>query len=89
MPPRFGHVAALDDAFRCLVTAAHSTLVASGPQYDDKTLACYDKALRSLQSAVDDPKARKTPEILCAVSLLALFEVSQYQLCPPRPLLGC
>ena len=79
VPPRFGHIAALDDAFRCLVTAAHSTLVTSGPRYSDRTLACYDKALRSLQSAVDDPRARQKPEILCAVSLLALFEVSQCQ----------
>lgn len=76
IPPRFGHVAALDDAYRCLITVAHSNLVANGEQISDKVLAYYGKALRSLQSAIDNPREHQTAEILCAVSLLALFEVS-------------
>ena len=75
VPPRFGHVAALDDAFRCLATAAHATMVATGQQYIDKVLVYYGTALQSLQSAVDNPRERQKPEVLCAVCLLALFEV--------------
>ncbi len=35
----------------------------------------YGKAIGSLQAAVNDPKARFNPEVLCATALIALFEV--------------
>jgi len=43
---------------------------------EDKAFVYYGQALRSLQSAVDNLATRQTPEVLCAVGLLALFEVS-------------
>jgi hypothetical protein len=73
VPQHYGHTAALDNAFRSLVTAARSRLVAA--DNDDKTLVSYGRALRSLQAAVGDPVESQTPEILCAVSMLALSQV--------------
>jgi hypothetical protein len=75
VPLHYGHVAALDDAFRSLVTAAHSKLIARDGQDDNKALVYYGRALGSLQSAVNDPDERRRPEVLCAVSMLALVEV--------------
>ncbi|KAH8896580.1 hypothetical protein GQ53DRAFT_838146 [Thozetella sp. PMI_491] len=75
IPPRFGHVAALDDAFRCLITVAHSSLVPAHRQSQEKILGYYGKALQSLQFAFEEPEARYTAEVLCAVGMLALFEL--------------
>jgi hypothetical protein len=78
LPLHFGHLEALDDAFRSLITAAHMMLVeteAGNIKQDGRILTHYGKALRSLQSAVNDPQKRWTTEVLCAVGLLALFEV--------------
>ena len=76
IPTRFGHTLVLDDAFRCLITAAHSILVPTYRQPDSTILSYYGKALHSLQFAVNDPKTRYEPEVLCATGMLGLFEVS-------------
>ncbi|KAI8630202.1 hypothetical protein F5Y19DRAFT_429323 [Xylariaceae sp. FL1651] len=73
--PRFGHFPALDNAFRCLVTVAHSKLVPNRKRSDSVILGYYGKALRSLQAAVDDPIDRYAAETLCAASILAVFEL--------------
>jgi hypothetical protein len=65
----------LDDAFRCLITMAHSKLVPSHRVSDKVILARYGTALNSLQLAVNDPEARYGTEALCATGMLALFEV--------------
>jgi hypothetical protein len=39
-------------------------------------LAYYIKALESLQKALDSPKQRFKPEVLCATEILALYEVN-------------
>ncbi|KAI3322967.1 hypothetical protein HD806DRAFT_497400 [Xylariaceae sp. AK1471] len=75
IPARFGHVVALDDAFRCLVTIVHSKLIPTHKRSDNIIFRYYGKALRSLQSAVDDPVNRYAAETLCAASILALFEL--------------
>lgn len=77
VPPRFGDVQALDDAFRSLVTIAHSALLPAHKRSDATILGYYAKALHSLQSAVDDPRTRHTSEVLCAAAILSLFEVSR------------
>jgi hypothetical protein len=61
-------------------------MVATGKPNGDKVLVYYGKALRSLQSAIDNPKEHQTAEILCAVSLLALFEVSGNRWRPAKDL---
>ncbi|KAL7929787.1 hypothetical protein V8C35DRAFT_314791 [Trichoderma chlorosporum] len=75
IPPRFGHVAALDDAFQCLITIAHSFLVPNYRQSDTVILQRYGKALQSLQKAVDEPNNRYSAEILCATGMLSIFEL--------------
>jgi hypothetical protein len=76
IPPRFGHSAVLDDAFRALITLAHSRLVPRHRSNHEIIFSNYSKALHSLQSAVNDRKARNSTEVLCATAILALFEVS-------------
>ena len=73
--PRLGHVPVLDDAFCCLIAAAQCMLLPSRSSRDVLFIH-YGKALRSLQTAVDDPKTRCDTEVLCATAILAMFEVS-------------
>ncbi|KAI8628057.1 hypothetical protein F5Y19DRAFT_439421 [Xylariaceae sp. FL1651] len=75
IPSRFGHALALDDAFRCLINAVHSYLIPHHKRSDNIILRYYGKALRSLQSAVNDSIQRYAAETLCAASILALFEL--------------
>lgn len=76
IPSRFGHVIVLDDAFRCLITMVHSTLVPNYKPSNKVILERYGTALNSLQSAVNNPAGRYGTEALCATGMLALFEVS-------------
>ncbi|KAH8897956.1 hypothetical protein GQ53DRAFT_791642 [Thozetella sp. PMI_491] len=75
IPPRFGHVPALDDAFRCLLIMAHSMLVPSYKPSNNIILASYGKALRSLQDAVNEPHYQCIAEVVCAAGMLALCEL--------------
>jgi hypothetical protein len=76
IPARFGQVLVLDDAFRCLITMAHSLLIPTYKPDNSVILSQYGKALHSLQSAVNHPTARYGSEALCATGILALFEVA-------------
>jgi hypothetical protein len=76
IPSHFGHTLALDDAFRCLITSAHSKLVPCHSSRTETILSNYSKALHSLQSAVNDPKTRYSTEVLCATAVLSIFEVN-------------
>ena len=75
IPTRFGSAVVLDDAFRCLITAAHAMLIPDHKPSSEKILSFYGRALRSLQSAVNDQHLRYSPDVLCATAILALFEV--------------
>jgi hypothetical protein len=75
IPARFGRTLVLDDAFRCLLTVAHSILVPAHKPSSKVILSHYGRALHSLQSAVNHPRARYSSEALCATGILALFEV--------------
>lgn len=75
IPPRFGQVSVLDDAFRCLITVTHSMLVPAHKSSQKTILSYYGRALYSLQSAVNDPSLRYSVEVLCATAILALFEL--------------
>lgn len=78
IPSHFGQILALDDAFRCLITAAHFKLVPYHSSRPETNLSNYSKALHSLQSAVKDRKTRYSTEVLCATAILAIFEVSSF-----------
>ncbi|CAI6100945.1 unnamed protein product [Clonostachys chloroleuca] len=75
IPSRVGQTEALHNAFQCLRTVAHSTLAPFRKTSDDLIMKEYGKALRSLQCAIDDEMKRYTAETLCAIGLLAIFEV--------------
>ncbi|KAE9374670.1 hypothetical protein N431DRAFT_372476 [Stipitochalara longipes BDJ] len=75
IPSHFGHTLALDDAFRCLITSAHSKLVPCHSSRRETILSNYSKALHSLQTAVKDSKTRYSTEVLCATAILAIFEL--------------
>jgi hypothetical protein len=76
IPSHFGHTLALDDAFRCLITSAHSKLVPTHSSRPETILSNYSNALHSLQSAVKNPETRYSTEVLCATAVLSIFEVS-------------
>lgn len=75
IPARYGQSNCLDDALRCVASKAKTFLVpgCSAPAAD---LDGYGKALRSLQSAVNDPDEWSDPNILGAIQILSIREVS-------------
>lgn len=72
--PRFGSSDCLDNALRCLFSKTRSILAPSSAIPEAVILSQYDQALASLQAAVNSPNWAD-PEVLCATSILALFEV--------------
>jgi hypothetical protein len=73
---RYGSTCCLDDAVRCVAAKAHRVLVGSGKGGRAMELKSYCKALRSLQSAINLKDGWKNPDVLCAVQVLSLYEVS-------------
>lgn len=83
LPSRYGHITCLNCATDCVVARlrqiASPSLVRSS-----SVVSLYVNALKSLQSALDDPIQSLHPETLCATELLTLFEVGD----PGSKLLG-
>ncbi len=78
IPSRYGKVASITHATDSLLARLEQIVRTRGrwsPEWDALSLKSYTKALRSLQEAIDDESQRLMPETLCAVELLALFEV--------------
>lgn len=75
IPARYGVSSCLDDALRCIVTKAKRVLVGGviNPALD---LQLYGRALRSLQNAVDKSGDWRDPNILGAIEILSIYEVS-------------
>jgi hypothetical protein len=82
---RYGRVEAITDATNCLISRLGYIVQkrGRGPSERDVTsLRHYSKALRSLQEALDDDKLRMSPETLCSVQILGIFEVClRFRLC--------
>lgn len=74
--PRYGSSDCLDHALRCLFSKTKSILVPASAVPETVILSQYDQALASLQDAVNSSRWAD-PEVLCATSILALFEVSR------------
>lgn len=75
---RYGRVEAITDATNCLIARLGYIVQkrGRGPSERDVTsLRHYSKALRSLQEALNDDKLRMSPETLCSVQILGIFEV--------------
>ncbi|KAI1386799.1 uncharacterized protein F4822DRAFT_431666 [Hypoxylon trugodes] len=75
---RYGDSACFDNALRCVAVRAKRVLSPSAQISENIEAMQYVAALRSLQKAIDDPKERNRPEVLCAVNLLSLFELLQF-----------
>lgn len=75
IPDHFGKNEALDDALCCLVMH-HTGCVTSqiGLTLDGRE--AYGKALKSLQRAINTPSERDPSAIVCATSILSVYEVS-------------
>jgi hypothetical protein len=74
IPSRYGHTQCLSQATDCVV-ARLRWMVSSGYRSEETVvLSLYNKALKSLQVALNDPQQCVQPETLCATELLTLFE---------------
>ena len=76
LPTRYGHSACLDDATRCVAARVRQWMRYPSDPPDDRVLSLYSKSLTSLQSALDDPVLCLLPEVLCAIAILAIYEVN-------------
>ena len=76
---RYGHLQCLDDAILCILLKARTLLCPQNDVSQPFLLASYGRALRNLQSMVNDPIKYADSDVLCAADLLALFEVSSLQ----------
>lgn len=74
IPDRLGKSKALDDALCCLVMH-HTGCVTSQRGLTSDSRKVYGKALRSLQSAINKSSEENPTDIVCAASLLSVYEV--------------
>ncbi|PQE31973.1 C6 zinc finger domain protein [Rutstroemia sp. NJR-2017a WRK4] len=74
LPSRYGHIQCLSDAADCVVARARQ-IISPQENWEPMVLGYYIKALESLQKALDSPKQRFKPEVLCATEILALYEL--------------
>jgi len=74
LPSRYGQIPCLSDATDCVIARARQ-LISPNRNWESAVITFYLKALSSLQKALDNPKQRFKPEVLCATEILALYEV--------------
>ncbi len=64
-----------DKAVADCVMARARQIISPGGNWEPIVIASYVKALDSLQKALDCPKQRYQPEVLCATEILSLYEL--------------
>lgn len=74
LPSMYGQISCLSDATDCVIARARQIL-SPNRNWEAAVITFYMKALNSLQKALDSPKERFKPEVLCATEILALYEV--------------
>ncbi|KAB8349619.1 hypothetical protein FH972_023639 [Carpinus fangiana] len=74
IPARYGHSQCCDDAVQCVAAACHSIVINNNPR-SLGVLSLYNRALKSVQSAIYDSEERLKPDTLCAVHILAFYEL--------------
>jgi hypothetical protein len=79
VPSRYGHKPYLTAVVDCVTAKARSTLYPSDTDFSTTVMKLYAKALRAIQNAVNDEKASRDADLLCAVQMLCFYEV-----CEPR-----
>ncbi|KAH8705618.1 hypothetical protein BGW36DRAFT_403159 [Talaromyces proteolyticus] len=75
LPQRFGQSACLDNALFCLVIKIASLMAPCSALSNTLILAKYGKALATLQAALEGSASWTLADTLCAVEVLALFEI--------------
>ena len=83
VPSRYGHSPFLDEAIRCLAVRARRVLVPSARPPETLEMMQYGRALQSLQAAVNS-EDWASPDVLCAVEILSMFEVGYRDPAAPR-----
>lgn len=76
LPSRLGYNSALDRAITCVSSAIRDICLPEGCRSPVKTLSNYAKALNVLQRSLSDAVECLSAEVLCAIHLLGIFEVS-------------
>lgn len=74
LPSRYDQIGCLSDSVNCVIARAHY-IVSPNKNWEGAVITFYLKALYSLQRALDCPKLRYQPEVLCATEILALYEL--------------
>lgn len=74
LPSLYGHVPCLSDAADCVIARARQ-IISPHENWEAAVITFYVKALDSLQKALDSPKQRYRPEVLCATEILSLYEL--------------
>jgi hypothetical protein len=75
VPSRYGNCRTLTAATDAVVAIVRSILNDDQRSDAATSMACYSKALRTLQNALNDPKTTMEADILCATQMLSLYEV--------------
>jgi hypothetical protein len=75
LPSRYEHSPCLKDAIDCIIARVRSILAPDDKKLRSSVVPLYVKALKSLQNALDSPVQCYEPEVLCAIEILALYEV--------------
>jgi hypothetical protein len=78
LPSMYGQVPCLSYATDCVIARARQ-IISPNRNWEAAVITLYVKALDSLQKALDCPKQRFKPEVLCATEILALYEVCDLQ----------
>ncbi|KAI1344196.1 hypothetical protein F5Y15DRAFT_105856 [Xylariaceae sp. FL0016] len=78
VPKRYGNTPCLDDAVRCVCMKAKRLLVPAYSAPLEMEFSLYGKALRGLQSLIEDPRRWSSPDVLCAVQVLSLYELIDF-----------
>ena len=74
LPSMYGQSDCLSAATDCVIARARQ-IISPRLNWEGAVISLYLKALNSLQKALDCPKQRYKPEVLCATEILALYEV--------------
>lgn len=78
LPLRYGNTTSLDDAVCCVAARVRQWITNPGKP-TNRVLALYARAVRSLQRALDDPSQRFHPDVLCAVQILSIFQMLDFE----------
>lgn len=74
LPSLYGQIPCLSDATDCVIARARQ-IISPNRNWEAAVISFYVKALDSLQKALDCPKQRYKPEVLCATEILAMYEL--------------